>query len=305
MLKIGIKDIAIRIGIWAGVLLFMAALAEAHPTGNMITVGNHVLWSYIHPVDEPGHYACVMIWEKGSGPKVFFKSEHAGSDFMLFNKQDDTYLIERRFLQSSDEFQIRVLKSRKLGEPQLIWDWFKDEYRIGEGGFFMLSDDQMVFGKYPDVLSLIKGKKPTKHFEFKHPVNRIRAVENGKVLLLGEVSCYLVRSNGSIIQQWNNLIDHSIKNAPLNRNQIFDADYSNGELLLAYWGKRSFDIIDSKGKRKTLIQQTEPLTPHWLAFWGKEKLLFSSQLIFDRSTPKPQLTLVNETNQKQIIWGTK
>lgn len=286
------------------VLLFLTSYAFAHPTGNMVVVGENVLWSYINPTNDPNHYACVMIWTKGSEPKVFVKSEYAASDFMLYNKQNELYIIERRFFQASDEFRVRVLKSTIDQEPRVIWDWLKDDYRIGEGGFFMLSDNQMVFGKYPEIYSLKKGEQPTKYFEFDHPIKRIRAIENNQILLLGDNACYLVQDNGKILIQWNDLIDQKVKNAPMNRNQVFDADYSNGELLLSYWGRRSFDLIDSNAKRKIILQQSEPLTPHWVAFWNKEKLLFSSKLIFDGSTPKPYLTLLNEQNKERVIWNT-
>ncbi|MFZ6666200.1 hypothetical protein [Peijinzhouia sedimentorum] len=299
------KQLTIKTTILGTLLLFLTSFAFAHPTGNMITIGENVLWTYINPINDPNHYACIMIWEKGSPPKVFIQSEHAASDFMLYSKQNEIYMIERRFLQASNEFHIRVLKSTIGSQPKVIWDWFKDDYRIGEGGFFMLSDIQMVFGKYPEIYSLKKGEQPARYFEFDQPINRIRAVERNQILLLGDNNCYLVQQNGNILKQWNDLIDQKVENAPMNRNQVFDADYSNGELLLSYWGRRSFDLINASGKRKIILQQSEPYTPHWVAFWIKEKLLFSSQLIFDGSTPKPNLILLNEQNKQSVIWNAQ
>lgn len=297
------KTLNIKNSLLATFMLFLTTYALAHPTGNMVAIGENVLWSYINPINDLNHYACVMIWTKGSQPKVFIQSEYAASDFMLYNNQNEIYIIERRFLQAFDEFQIRVLKSTIGSEPKVIWDWFKDEYRIGEAGFFMLSDNHMVFGKYPEIYSLKKGEQPTKYFDFDHTIKRIRAVEHNQILLLGDNSCYLVKQNGNILKQWNDLIDQKVENAPMNRNQLFDADYSNGELLLSYWGRRSFDLIDANGNRQIILQQTEPLTPHWVAFWNKGKLLFSSQLIFDGSTPKPHLILLSEQNKQRVIWS--
>jgi len=269
----------------------------------MVVIGENVLWSYINPINDPNHFACVMIWTEGSEPKVYIQSEYAASDFMLYNNQNELYIIERRFSQASNEFQVRVLKSTIGKEPRVIWDWFKDNYRIGEGGFFMLSDNQMVFSKYPEIYSLKKGEQPTKYFEFEHPMTRIRAVGHNQILLLGDNACYLVQQSGKILGQWNDLIDQKVENPPMNRNQVFDADYSDGELLLSYWGRRSFDLIDANRKRQIILQQSEPLTPHWVAFRNKEKLLFSSKLVFDGSTPKPHLVLLNHKNQTQVVWN--
>ncbi len=285
------------------VLLFFSSFAYAHPTGNMITVGDNVLWSYINPIDDLNHKACVMIWNKNSKPKVFLQSAYSASDYMLYNNQNEIYIIERRHLQATQSFEIRVLKTTVDTKPKVFWDWFKDEWRIGEGGFFMLTDNQMVFGKYPEIYTLKKGGKPQKFFDFDQPVRRIRAVENNQILLLGDNACYLTRQDGSIVKQWNRLIDDKIKDAPLNRNQIFDADYKKENLLIAYWGKRSFEWIDKNGKRQTLLQQSEPFTPHWAAFWNDEKLLFSSKLVFDGNTPKPHLVLLNDKNQSQVVWN--
>lgn len=246
-----------------------------------------------------------MIWNKNSTPRVFIQSEYSASDYMLYNNQNDIYIIERRYLQTTQSFKIRVLKTTVNTKPKVIWDWFKDEWRIGEGGFFMLSNNQMVFGKYPVIYSLKKGEQPTTYFQFDYPIKRIRAVERNQILLLGDHSCYLVQQNGTIRKQWNELIDSNVKNAPLNNNQVFDADYANEKLLISYWGRRSFDFIKANGKREIILQQTEPLTPHLVAFWGENKLLFSSELVFDGSTPKPYLILLNKKNNQRVIWGTK
>ena len=293
----------IRTAAFITVFLVFHSAVFAHPTGNMITIGEAVLWSYINPVNDPEHHACVMIWKKDTEPKVLIQSEFAASDYMLYSNQNDVYIVERKFLPATDAFEIRLLKFKFETKPTVIWDWFKAEHRIGEGGFFMLSDNRMVFGDYPDIYSLEKGKKPQKYFDFNHPIKRIREVENHQILLLGDSSIYLVQQNGRILKQWHELIDNSVADAPLNRNQIFDADYSNGALLLAYWGKRSFELITPGGNRQTIVKQSEPLTPHWVVFWNNEKLLFSSKLIFDGSTPEPHLTLLTDQNNEKVIWS--
>ncbi|MFC0602930.1 hypothetical protein [Winogradskyella pulchriflava] len=285
-------------------LMFVVTLVvHAHPTGNMITVGDNVLWSYINPIDDPNHKACVMLWKKGTNPKVFIQSDYAASDYILYSNKKEIYIIERRYIDERQEFKIRILKTTIDSTPTVIWDWFKDDWRIGEGGFFMLSDNHIVFGSYPLVYSLEKGKKPETYFEFDQNINRIRAVDNNLILLLNDNTCYLVEQNGKVLKSWHNLIDNTVDNAPLNRNQLFDADYRNGKLLIAYWGNRSFDSVDENGDHKTILQQTAPSVPHWVAFFKDELLLFSSFLIFDGSTPQPNLLMVNEENSINQIWS--
>ena len=221
---------------------------------------------------------------------------------MLYNNKDDIYIVERRFLQTTQSFEMRLLKTTVNTQPTVIWNWIKDDWRIGEGGFVMLTDNQMIFARHPEIYSLKKGEKPKKFFEFDQPIKRIRAVAPNQILLMNDSACFMVQHDGTLLKQWLNLIDKDTKKAPLNRNQIFDADYNNGKLLFAYWGKRTFEVIEENGKQQTLLNQTEPFTPHWVAFLGNEKLLFSSKLVFDGSTPKPYLIKLNEINDKTIIW---
>ncbi|MCO6472385.1 MAG: hypothetical protein J5I57_01465 [Melioribacteraceae bacterium] len=277
----------------------------AHPTGNMIVIDKHVLWSYVNPINDPEHHACIMIWSEGKEPKPFITSEFEGSDYMLFNREDEIFIIERRFIQSSRKFEIRILKTRVGEQPKEIWPWFEDKWRIGEGGFFMKSDEEIVFASYPNILYLKKDSVPIYQFEFKETIKGIQLVSQNKLLLLGDNTTWLTDEKGNIIEQWEDLIVDSVINSPLNRNQIFDVDYQNGELLLAYWGNRSFDVIYTNHERVSILQQKEPLTPHWVAYWGDKKLLFSSKLTFDGSNPKPYLLLYKSDKEIINIWTEK
>lgn len=274
----------------------------AHPGGNMITVGKHVLWSYVSPIDDTEHHASVMIWSPDSGPKMLLKSEFAASDYMFSSIGEHIYIIEQRYIQNVDKYEIRIFKTRINEEPSEIWSWFDDDLRIGYGGFFMNSDEEIIFGRYPNIYSLKKGKTPKKYFDFNFSIKKMRAINNTQILLLNDTSCWLTDHSGKIIKEWTNLTDSKIDKAPLNRNQIFDADFKNGELLIAYWGKRSFDFYNKNGTQKTIMQLKDPFVPHWVAFYGNEKLLFSSKMLFNGETPKPNLILYKSDNQKRSIW---
>lgn len=274
----------------------------AHPGGNMITVGKHVLWSYVSPIEDTQHHACVMIWSPNSDPTILLKSEFVASDYMFSSNGEGIYIIEQRYLQKTDKYEIRVLKTKIDEEPSEIWSWFEDEWRIGDGGFFMKSEQEIIFGRYPNVYSLKKDRTLKKYFDFNFSIKKIRAINNTQILLLNDNSCWLTDHDGKIIKAWTNLIDSKIDDAPLNRNQIFDADFKGGELLLAYWGKRSFVSFFQNGTKKTIMQLKEPYVPHWVAFYRNEKVLFSSKMLFNGETPKPNLILYKSDNEKISIW---
>jgi hypothetical protein len=282
-------------------VLSMSALA--HPTGDLISVDGSVLWSYVSPVDDPDHHACVMRWKEGAAPEVLVRSVYQASDYMLYNRGNVVYIIERRFVQATDAFESRVLKMKMGEEAVEIWGWFEDAWRVGEGGFVMEGDDRMIFAAYPAVYSLDKGGKPRKYpIAPSEPVNGLKEVGGGQLLVMGEAACWLLDEKGDIVRSWNSLLNEKVENAPLNRNRIFDLDYRNGELLMAYWGQRSFETISGSGERKVVAQYGDPLTPHWVSYHGNGKLLFASELRFDGSNPKPHLVFMKPDGKTVEIW---
>lgn len=270
-------------------VLFLHSGLWAHPTGNLTVVGDHVLWSYVNPINDKEHHACVMIWTDGVEPRPLITSEFPASDFMIYAKDETIYLIERRFVQEGDTFETRVLKVSLDGETTEIWPWFEDRWRIGEGGFFMPSDLEIVFCRYPGMFIVKKGETPIPYFNFDHEIKRTRFLGSGNLLLLSDDKCWLTDTKGNILKAWGDLTEEMTSEPALGRNQVFDVDYYNGQLLVAYWGKRCFYVIDEAGNKNIIDQLEAPFTPHWVAFNNDKKLTFASKLEFNGSNPKPRL----------------
>ncbi|WP_299111544.1 hypothetical protein [uncultured Winogradskyella sp.] len=291
--------------------MIIVHFANAHPNGNIIVTQNGcVLWSYVSPVGDIDHHASIMLWDQNSSPRLFLKSEYESSDFFLYTKDNDVFIIETRYINSKDIFEYRVLKtSTAFEKPRVLWPWFKDNWDIGVGGFKILSDDQLVFVRHPNIYILNKGKTPIIYFDFPSAINKMRPVAKDKLLLLGESEAWLVSTDGNVLKQWNNLIEEVHDDIPLNRNAIHDIDYSNGNLLIAYWGKRSFEIIDSNNNRKIVLKKEKPWVPHWVAYLDETPLLFSSFLDFKngftadmkKSTITPNFLMYSK-NKTINIW---
>ncbi len=256
----------------------------------MVVLGDYIFWSYIHPLDDPDHHASIMRWDQKSEPELFMVSQYSASDFMLSVSGELLHIIERRYVASSDAFEIRILRSNGEENLQMIQDWVVDTLRMGEGGFHVAKSGDIIFAKYPEIWMRKPDGKVVNHFHFKDPVKMIRYISENRFLLLGDTYCSLVDSKGIEIERWENLPDINVDNPPLGRNIIFDVDYQNGQLLVANWGARTFMLIEND--HKIIISEKQiPYAPHWVAFLGKRCLLFSSSLTFDGDTPKPSLEL--------------
>lgn len=275
-------------------LLLLAGASAAHPTGDMVVLGDRLYWSYISPVNDRDHHACIMTWKEGEEPSVLLKSTFPASDFMLSVSGNILYILERRYDHSREQHFLRVLKMKTGNKPTEIWPWFEDSWRVGEAGFVMADDETITFCKYPAVYQLDKQIEVKKLDCFTMDVHRIRKAAGG-LLIMGESAIWLADLNGQIVNKWSNLLLPEVPDAPLNRNQIFDACYQQGSLLIAYWGRRTFEIFESYGKKK-IIQLKSPLAPHWVAGKGRAWYLFASTITFDGETPQPKLQkLKNES----------
>ncbi|MCE2496558.1 MAG: hypothetical protein J4F31_08280 [Flavobacteriales bacterium] len=274
----------------------------AHPNGGIVVVGEGVCWSYIYPVDDVDHHACIFRWNQNDEPEVLIRSDYPASDYFLSSMEGTLYIVERAFVRVNDTFKCRVLKLSEKGEAIEIWPWFEDPWRTAEGGFFMLSDTELVFARYPKLYSPAKGGEPEVYFDFDHAVNKIRGLDNDEFLILAEDNCFLVSGSGKILNEWRSLVEPTVENVPLNRNMVFDVDYRAGELLVAYWGNRSFLLMDSYGGRRTIVQRSAPFVPHWVAFVNNCELLFSSKMFFDSRPLKPHLIMHNGLGETQEVW---
>lgn len=296
-----------------GILCFMVLMqVSAHPNGNMVvTKNNCVLWSYVSPVGDIDHHASIMLWDGSSEPELFLRSQFKASDFFLHATNESIYILERRHQHSTDTFMARVWKtSLNLEAPSVIWDWFVDTWRIGEGGFQMLSDTHLVFVSFPGIYSLAPEGKPVPFFDFPSDLFKLRPLQEGRILLIGDDSIWLTDQKGTVLKAWKGLLRPAKDEMPLNRNLIFDAALVDGELLLAYWGHRSFDLVDNTGKRTTLEQLGSPWAPHWVAFIDGNPLLFASYMDFEngftndgaKTTIRPNLVMLTDIG-RMTIWA--
>jgi len=284
------------------VALLCSIQSRAHPSGNIAFYDEVVYWPYVDPIDDPDHHACVMRYDFKGEPEVFFHSEHPASDFFLFAGEGALYLIERRFRNATDQHEFRFLKSQNGGVPIIIRDWQVDEWRIGEGGFRVMPDETIVFGRYPEVYEMDEEGEVSRKFNLDYSVSGMKYIEGEGYLLMVEEGCKLVDESGTTLKVWSGLISESVSDPPLNRNAIFGADYYNGNLLYAYWGGRYFGLIE-KGDRKSLLREANPShAPHWVAICHKGYLIFSSSILAGRN-PHPDFRLIGFDGSERVIWS--
>lgn len=252
----------------------------SHPAGTIESVSGTVLWSYVSPVGDPDHHGCVMTWNESNGVKTWLVSEYPASDWFISpGKSGGVYLIERYYHPSQNQHRFRVLKAQAGDEPQVIWDWEADTHRIGEGGFIMRSDEEMLFAAYPYLYRKNKNQNPEVINLPIQDILALRQIEGEKLLIFTEAMAMLFSETFETINIWSNLIEPA-GNTPLPffGNRIFDADVYDSELWVAYWGMRRFDRWINGNEKNTIQQLQSPWLPHGVSVSKLGTFLLASSL---------------------------
>lgn len=283
------------------VIVLNTARCWSHPTGNMMVVGEQLLWSYIYPLDDAAHRACVMVWEEGLGARPWLLSEHASSDWMIAPKDSEAvYLVERYYDAGRDGHKVRLLEAALGGEPVEIWPWEVDTHRMGEGGFAVLADGRVLFARYPNIYVKEQGRAPKIWRAWSQPVNAIRSLDDGRLLIRSNEEIWLVSAVGDIEQYWGGLLQEVVGDMPFGGNRLFDADFGSAGLWIAYWGQRRFEL-HADGRRSIANQLQNPWLPHAVAATGQGAFLLASSLDPGHAI-RPQLWRWTQ-GDAQLIWS--
>ncbi len=286
--------------------IFFVTCLSAHPTGDMILVNGTLYWSYVCPVNDPQHHACIMKWDEENGVRPWLTSSFSASDWTMSPNPDGSiYIIERYYDNARDVFMIRLFLLKNANdEPVEIKPWFIDENRFGEAGFAAIDDTTFVFVKYPNLYKLNDDGSAEIWKDWPEPLYGLRHIDAGRLLLRGESAIWLIDYNGNILESWSELLQPLTAEEPFGGNQIFDSDYSNGKLWLAYWGHRKFEFLE--GENRTTIKQFEsPFVPHAVAVDTQNAFVLASTI--DPGTTQdilPNLWRFSN-NTLQLIWGDK
>jgi hypothetical protein len=284
------------------IILIAFKINFAHPTGDMVFTDNTLLWSYVCPIGDVQHKACIMLWDEKEGARPWLTSDHSASDWMIsIGDSGNVYLVERYYNQGDGSHYSRILFSEVGGEPIEIIPWFRDEYRFGEHGF-VFNDGQIIFARYPGLYKFNEDLSIEKIENWELPINSIRNTNDGRNLILSDSTIWLTDKKLNILESWENLLESEGDNTPFGGNRISDAIYSEGSLYISYWGKRRFDVINNR-KREIIMSFKDPWVPHHIAA-GDSKIFMLSSTIAPAVTNNIEPSLwLKEKGNFELIWG--
>ena len=253
--------------------------------GSVLALGEKLLWTYVWPVGDVPHHACVMVWDEQQGARPWLVSRHQASDWLLApDGAGGVYLVERRYLGARDAHEIRLLHAQTGEEPTELYPWAADPDRVGAGGFAVLGEDALLYARYPGLFTLsldgtsLEGTRQPWEADGPDTVLALRRLADGRLLLRGEDEIWLVGADGAPEHRWTGLLEEGGETPSIGGNQLFDADLGAGGLWVAYWGRRRFERHDAGGRRRVLLQLQAPWVPHGVAVNGHEAFMLASSI---------------------------
>ena len=285
------------------VFVWLFGVVLAHPTGHLLFEGGVLFWSFVCPVNDARHHACVMVWDEAGGVRPWLVSEYPASDWMLAPGGDGAlFLFETYFDAARDVNRSRLLKADYLQEPVVVWDWFDDAFHVGQSGFVVLADGSVLFAAYPHVYVLREHEVPVRWsgWLLDEAVFSVASAGEAGLLVSAERDIWLVSSGGEVAQHWPDLLEDALVDVPFMGNRIFDAAFHDDVLWLAYWGQRRFDVLKD-GQRDTVLSVAPPFLPHAVAA-GDGVVFFLASSVEAAGRLEPQLWKL-ESGVLVRIWG--
>lgn len=282
-------------------LLLISLNLMAHPTGSMLENNTILAWTYVCPIDSSNHKACIMLKKTNGSISPWLVSEFNGSNWTMSSSEDDyVYLVESYHDHAKNLQRTKLIKARLAEEPEVLWDWFDDPYQFGQQGFIRYKNNSFLFVKYPHIYIINEKRQVSIWRKWNKPVSKIKYVSKNKLLVLNDDEVKLISFSGELLKSWNSLSEETSQELPFMGNKIFDVDYKDDELVLAYWGKYRCDKINNDGKRSTLKVFEAPYVPHWVFLNEKGTYCFASS-INPGEAIQPELWLIDEKDSV-LIW---
>lgn len=290
------------------ILLLLVALlgqtAHSHPLGDMFSHNNTLYWVYVCPIQSQSHQACIMKMDSNGDISQWRKSNNSASDWILGRSVNDQFYFIERYYDHSKDHHMAQMMTLAQGKSQTIRPWYPDQDRIGESGFVILPDQQILFA-YRGKLKLSSVERQIQDWPlYQQHLQKFRPLADGSLLLIGKEDIRQIDTQGKLLKRWPDIIQKQFGSAPIMGNRVFDATYHAGNLYIAYWGNRRFEMISPDGQRRVL-KQYDP-DSHWLphSIVVHNDKVYGLASYMKPNDIRPQL-LQFEVTHTQLVWGDK
>lgn len=262
-------------------LLLSSRTTNAHPWGGLVIDSDgNIYFTFICPLVDDDHFACVWKIDSDLGLSETLKSERSPSDIILSRNSVRTiYAAERSGNAPNYSNRFWILGSN--GERESLINtrnqslFHIQAYAVHENGdlYFARNDSIFVRNKESQIIalpiSIPNGER----------IGLLEFSPSGELYILAGDELHVFHENKlSLIAQ--EIRDKNPENIPFRgANILFDMVIDqDGSAYLAYYGNRKVIRINKEGSISTIMESEGPWSPHGIDIFNGELYVLESTL---------------------------
>lgn len=285
--------------------------ANAHPWGGLvIDADGHVYFTFICPLVDDDHYACVWQLGDGTEPTAVLESQRSPSDIVLARSPGRTiYGAERT---GSGHHQSRLWQRASSDWETVVApttdpaQFHIQAYAVADDGTLFFARDAQLFKR--DTAGTVTPVPLNAPFE------RIDALAWGPddaLYLLNQGTLHIVASDGTVRTLATGLKEEDPEHLPFSgANILFDLAVDDaGNAYLAYYGNRRVLKVSATGEVSTFLQAATPWSPHGVDVYNGRVYVLESTVgggtwwkIWERPVIAPRVRAVHPDGRVTTVF---
>ncbi len=252
-------------------------LSESHPWGGLVVDQNgDIYFTFICPLVDDDHYACVMKIDSGLELSEVLKSSRSPSDIVLSRTPyRKIFAAERTGISPAYRNTLWNIQ----GNPsQVLSTSNQDLFHIQ--ALAVTDSGSVYFAKSNQIfLKETFSDAPVLIYELENRISLITYIGNERLYVISGGTLFLIEGN-EVKPIANGLRKDSPDNLPFRgANILFDITVDDDEnAYIAYYGNREVLKISPDGNIETILTAEEPWSPHGVDFYKGELYVLESTI---------------------------
>ncbi len=258
------------------VLLLLPIPTHSHPWGGLVIDNNgNIYFSFICPIVDDHHYACLMKIDENGELVEVLKANRSPSDIVLTRTSSRSIYAAMRSGQNPNYLNqlwaIYESRNEKILESRGSDDFHIQAFVVSENG-------ELTYSIEGEIIHSQTRRELIADAEFNY-IQLMTPGPNNSIYFIADYNLYRFEDSEVHIIA-TDLRDNSPENLPFRgANILFDmvVDEANN-VYVAYYGNREVFKITAEGNKSTIYESTEPFSPHGIDYYNGEIYILESSI---------------------------
>lgn len=296
------------------IILFCFCISFSHPWGGLVIdkYGN-IYFSFVSPMTEFDHYACVWKIDTKLQLSEYIKSPSSPSDIVLSRTLERKIFAAER-LNHNGRFTSRLWQLNEDSYQEVI-SRTRDENEFLTQAFLVDDSGNLIYAVMNRLFSKnTQGKTEVLDYDFKfNQISNLAWGPDSSIYILGGNQLFRKDKNAEIELIAKSITENDPDDLPFaGANIIFDMTVDElGNVFLAYYGNKRILKIQPNGTR-SVFSISSPWIPHGIDYYQGEIYILESRSVSDsffafwkRDRIVPRVRKIDKTGKSTILYEHK